>query len=177
MSEYITGTLIWYAMICPREVWLMAHEIEPDEGDTRLEWGRFLSGLSYPRSRRREIALPGMMLDLVERQGPQRVVAEVKASSRFVDAARMQVLFYLWRLREMGIEAKGELRFPEERRRLRVALDAEGERALQEVIARVETILAQPLPPPPVRVPFCRSCAYREFCWAEMTVDMEGDPR
>jgi len=177
MSEHITGTLVWYAMICPREVWLMAHEIEPDEGDTRLEWGRFLSELSYPRSRRREIALPGMKLDLVERQGPQLVVAEVKASSRFVDAARMQVLFYLWRLREMGIEAKGELRFPEERRRIQVALDAEGERALQEVIARVETILAQPLPPPPVRVPFCRSCAYREFCWAEMTVDMEGDSR
>jgi hypothetical protein len=27
--------------------------------------------------------------------------------------------------------------------------------------------LEQPLPPPPARIPFCRRCAYRAFCWAE----------
>ena len=167
MSERITGTLIWYAMICPREVWLMAHEIEPDEGDTRLQWGRFLSEMSYPRSRRREIALPGMKLDLIERHGPQVVVAEVKASSRFVEAARMQVLFYLWRLREMGVEAEGELRFPKERRREQVVLDAEAEAQLCAVMQRVEAVMQQPTPPPARRIHYCRACAYREFCWGE----------
>jgi len=167
MSEYITGTLVWYAMICERELWLMAHEIEPDEGDTRLEWGRFLSEISYPRSRRRQIALPGMKLDLIERQGPKAVVAEVKTSSRFVEAARMQVLFYLWRLREMGVEAEGELRFPEERRRLPVRLDEESLRALQEVMARIKTLVVQPFPPPPQHIRYCHVCAYREFCWSD----------
>lgn len=171
MSTYITGTLVWYAMICPREVWLMAHEIEPDEGDTRLEWGRFLSEISYPRSRRRQIALPGMKLDLIERSGPKAVVAEVKTSSRFVEAARMQLLFYLWQLREMGIEAEGELRFPEERRRLTVHLDEESLRALQEVMARIETLVVKPLPPPPKHIRYCRVCAYREFCWSN---ELEG---
>lgn len=147
----------------------MAHEIEPDEGNTRLEWGRFLSEMSYPRSQGREIALPGMKLDLIERHGPQVVVAEVKASSRFVDAARMQVLFYLWRLREMGVEAEGELRFPEERRRLQVRLDEEGKKSLQEVLAKIRTIVAQTLPPRPKRISYCRTCAYREFCWADFT--------
>ena len=167
MSDRITGTLIWYAMICEREVWLMAHEIEPDRDDARLEWGRFLSEITYPRSRTREISLPGMKLDLVERDGPRLVVGEVKTSSRFVDAARMQVLYYLWRLREMGVEAEGELRFPEERRRLTVRLDAEGEEALRQVMTRVQAILAQPTPPPPTRIRYCRTCAYREFCWSD----------
>ena len=167
MSDRITGTLVWYAMICEREVWLMAHEIEPDRSDARLEWGRFLSEITYPRSRTREISLPGMKLDLVERDGPRLVVGEVKTSSRFVDAARMQVLYYLWRLREMGVEAEGELRFPEERRRLTVRLDAEGEEALRQVITRVQAILAQPTPPPPTRIRYCRTCAYREFCWSD----------
>ena len=167
MSDRITGTLIWYAMICDREVWLMAHEIEPDRNDTRLEWGRFLSEMTYPRSRKREISLPGIKLDLVEREGPRLVVGEIKSSSRFAEAARMQVLYYLWRLREMGVEAEGELRFPEERRRIVVGLDEKGEQELKRVMNRVVSIMAQPTPPPAKRIRYCRSCAYREFCWSD----------
>jgi len=94
MPDRITGTLVWYAMICEREVWLMAHELEPDRDDARLEWGRFLGQMSYPRSRKREINLPGMKLDIVESHGARIVVGEIKSSSRFVEATRMQMLFY-----------------------------------------------------------------------------------
>lgn len=167
MPEHITGTLVWYAMICEREVWLMAHEMEPDRDDARLAWGRFLEEMAYPRSRKRQITLPGMKLDLVEREGTRLVVGEVKASSRFREASRMQVLFYLWRLREMGIEAEGELRFPEERRRERVVLDAEAEARLRAVLERVEALMARPTPPPVRRIRYCRVCAYREFCWSD----------
>jgi hypothetical protein len=31
MSTQVTGTLVWYYAICPREAWLMAHEIEPEK--------------------------------------------------------------------------------------------------------------------------------------------------
>ncbi len=167
MSDRITGTLVWYAMICEREVWLMAHEIEPDRGDARLEWGRFLSEITYPRSRKREINLPGIKLDLVERHGTRLVVGEIKASSRFIEATRMQMLFYLWRLREMGVEAEGELRFPEERRRERVVLDEEAEAQLRAIMVRIEAIMQQPLPPPTKHIRYCRVCAYREFCWSD----------
>ena len=167
MSDLITGTLIWYAMICEREVWLMAHEMEPEREDARLEWGRFLGELSYPRVGRKEISLPGIRLDLVEREGSRLVVGEVKSSSRFLEASRMQVLFYLWRLREMGVEAEGELRFPKERRRLKVRLDDGSERELREVMARVRASVEQPLPPPAKRIRYCRACAYRDFCWSD----------
>lgn len=145
----------------------MAHEMEPEREDARLEWGRFLGEMSYPRVGRKEISLPGIRLDLVEREGSRLVVGEVKSSSRFLDASRMQVLFYLWRLREMGVEAEGELRFPGERRRLQVKLDEDGERSLQEVIARIRAIVERPLPPPAKRISYCRACAYRDFCWSD----------
>ncbi|MGC8937341.1 MAG: Dna2/Cas4 domain-containing protein, partial [Candidatus Methanomethylicaceae archaeon] len=32
----ITGTLVWYFFICKREVWLMGHEITPDEDASTL---------------------------------------------------------------------------------------------------------------------------------------------
>lgn len=167
MPERITGTLVWYSMICEREVWLMAHELEPDRDDARLEWGRFLGEMSYPRSRKREINLPGMKLDIVESHGTRIVVGEVKASSRFVEATRMQMLFYLWRLRESGVEAEGELRFPRERRRMRIVLNASAEADLRHVIERVEAIMQRPFPPPARRIAYCRTCAYREFCWSD----------
>jgi len=52
IENYLTGTLIWYYYICPREVWLMARELVPDQEDPFIEIGRILSGESYKRERR-----------------------------------------------------------------------------------------------------------------------------
>ena len=35
----ITGTLIWYYYVCPREVWLIARELNPFQEDNFLEVG------------------------------------------------------------------------------------------------------------------------------------------
>ena len=164
----LTGTLLWYWTICRREAWLLAHEITPDEDDPYLELGRFLSRRAYPRARRRELSLPGMKVDLVETEDGEVIVAEVKKSSRFVEAARLQLLFYLKRLEEHGVAARGELRIPKERRRLPVELDAEGRARLRHTIAELKRLVEEPLPPPARRIPFCRRCAYREFCWGDL---------
>jgi len=163
----ITGTLIWYWAICQREAWLMAHEILPDEDDPYLELGRFLSAKSYPRLKRRELSLPGMKVDLVQFRDEQLIVVEIKKSSRFLEATQLQLLFYLARLEELGVHARGEIRVPTERRRLSLELDEMGKQRLHSAIAGLSRLLQQPIPPPPARIPFCRRCAYRAFCWAE----------
>ena len=33
----ITGTLVWDYYICPREVWLMTHEINPEQENHLIE--------------------------------------------------------------------------------------------------------------------------------------------
>lgn len=172
----LTGTLLWYWSICRREAWLMAHEINPDEDNPYLELGRFLSQKAYPRARRRELNLPGMKLDMVEEEGDAQghvVVAEIKKSSRFLGAARLQLLFYLWRLSEEGIPARGELRIPREKKRLSVELDDTGLQHLEQAIAGLEALIQDPLPPEPRRIPFCRRCAYREFCWGDLDPEPE----
>ncbi|RKX92245.1 MAG: CRISPR-associated protein Cas4, partial [Spirochaetes bacterium] len=40
MVKNIIPTLIWYYYICPREVWLMAHEINPEQDNPLVEIGR-----------------------------------------------------------------------------------------------------------------------------------------
>jgi CRISPR-associated exonuclease Cas4 len=172
----LTGTLLWYWAICKREAWLMAHELNPDEDDPYLELGRFLSQSSYPRARRRELSLPGMKLDLIEDANGdgEVIVAEIKKSSRFLEAARLQVLFYLRRLEEHEVSARGELRIPKERRRFPIELDAEGRERLDRAIADLAALVTEPLPPPAERIPFCRRCAYREFCWGDIEEEPES---
>ena len=170
----ITGTLLWYWAICPREAWLMAHDILPDEDDPYLELGRFLSTKSYPRLKRRELCLPGMKVDLVQFKDKQLIVVEVKKSSRFLEATQLQLLFYLARLEELGVHARGEIRVPTERRRLSLALDEMGKHRLLSAITGLSRLLEQPNPPPPTRISFCRRCAYRAFCWAEEILDGTG---
>jgi CRISPR-associated exonuclease Cas4 len=109
--EKISGTLIWYYYICRREVWLMAHQLEPETENPFLKLGRLIQEESYPREKK-EFTAPGMKIDLLRKRDGQLVVAEIKKSSRFTESATMQLAYYLWRLRDMGIEAKGELLIP-----------------------------------------------------------------
>lgn len=161
----ITGSLVQAFMICPRQVWLMSRQICPDEDNVYLELGRLIGGRAYDRERK-EVHIGHLRLDLVRRGGTECVVGEVKKSSRAREAARMQLAFYLYELREMGIEAEGELLFPEERRRERLVLDASLAREVKELKEQIETLIRRENPPPAARGPFCGKCAYAELCWA-----------
>ncbi|BDG17606.1 CRISPR-associated protein Cas4 (plasmid) [Thermus brockianus] len=161
----LTGTLFWYFGVCPREAWLMGHGLEPYPDHELLALGRLLQETAYPEGRK-EITLPGMRLDLVA-HGPEGtlVVAEVKRSSGYREAHLLQLGYYLVRLKEEGIPAMGELRYPEERRVERVALTPDLEAKVRAAEEALLELLRSPIPPPPKRIPPCPTCAYYEFCF------------
>ncbi|WP_027726495.1 CRISPR-associated protein Cas4 [Tuberibacillus calidus] len=165
-SMDVTGTHIWYFFICRRELWLIIHQIAADQDDENLDIGRFISENRYQKDKK-EMVIGNIKVDRVRKQGQQLIIGEVKKSSRFKESARYQLLFYLDTLKEMGIEAKGELLFPEERRREVVEWTPEAKEKLDEAIQEIRRIARQPVPPPPKKINFCRKCAYREYCWAE----------
>jgi len=161
----VNGTLIWYYYICKREVWLMSRQLNPDEHDENVEWGRFLHEWRYAREKK-ELSFQNVKLDIVGERDGKLLVVEVKKSSSFAKSAKMQLLFYLWQLREAGVEASGELRFPEEKRREVVTLSEEALAELQQAEREIRRIVASARPPRPEKIWFCGKCAYREFCWA-----------
>ncbi|WP_374017825.1 CRISPR-associated protein Cas4 [Paenibacillus thiaminolyticus] len=161
----ITGTLIWYYFICQREVWLMARQIVADQSDENMDWGRFLHEHSYSREKK-EIAWESIKIDALSNVKGQLVVAEVKKTSSYLTSAKMQVFFYLYNLKKAGVDAVGELRFPEEKRREAVVLDDAAEKKLMEAVQNIRRIIARETPPLPEKIKFCGKCAYREFCWA-----------
>jgi CRISPR-associated exonuclease Cas4 len=165
MSTEVTGTLVWYYAICPREAWLMAHEIEPERDFELLAEGRLNQEAHYKRATK-ELALPGMRLDQVRREGGRLIVSEVKKSSRFLPATRLQLGYYLWRLAKEGMEASGEILVPEERKREVMELTPQLREEVEQMVAEIEVLVREPGPPPAKRIPFCKKCAYAEFCWS-----------
>lgn len=161
----VSGTLVWYYYICPREVWLIGHQITPDQDDSNVSLGRFIQDFSYPRERK-ELSVGNSKMDVFHINDGELVIGEVKKSSKYSDSARMQLAFYLNELRQRGVEARGELRFPKEKRKELVILNEETERKLDFVQREILRILYLPKPPEPKKINFCKKCAYAEFCWS-----------
>lgn len=162
---HVTGTMVWYYHICRRQVWLMAHQITPDEDDPNIEFGRFLHKQRYQRDRK-EYSIAGGRIDLVKAARDGLLIAEVKKSSRYEHASKMQMLFYLKRLKENGVLAQGELRIPEERKRIPVHLDEAGAAEIAAVEADILALIKTTEPPAPQKTRWCKNCGYREFCWS-----------
>ncbi len=143
----------------------MARQLEPAQENPFIELGRLLSEESYKRDRK-EIRLDNIVIDILRKDDEQVVIGEVKKSSRFEKSAMMQLAFYLSRIRDMGVEAKGELLFPKERKRIDVTLSPEIENELKSAEEDIRKIVSCESPPEARKNRYCKSCGYNEFCWA-----------
>ena len=161
----VTGSLVWYYQICPRETWFLARQLVADQDDENVDYGRFLQEKVYQRDKK-DVTIGHLKVDVMKSKGGQLVIGEVKKSSASEDSARLQLLFYLNELQEMGVTAKGELLFPEERKKEQVILDEEGKKKIEELKEKIKKVVSSELPPPPRKVRWCKNCAYREMCWA-----------
>lgn len=161
----ITGTLVWYYVICKRECWLMAHQIEPERENDLLAEGRLNTESHYEREEK-EITLPGgVRVDKVRKEKGRLILCEIKKTSKFLAAARLQLAFYLWVLEQEGIEASGELLVPEERKKEILELEDVKEE-LELTLSNIRELIAQAKPPKAEWLHYCKTCAYAEFCWS-----------
>ena len=165
MVVSVNGTLIQSYNICKRQTWLIAHQIVPDQENQYIEIGRLIDNESYGRERK-SIHFENVVFDLIKSEEEDIIVGEVKKSSHAQDSARLQLAFYLQKLKKNGIKAKGVLMFPEERKRITVELTAELEDELNLVIQDTEQIITRETAPPFEKIGYCKNCGYKEFCFA-----------
>ncbi|HXG41400.1 MAG TPA: CRISPR-associated protein Cas4 [Dehalococcoidia bacterium] len=158
------GIKVNYWAVCPRKLWLFAKGVRLEAASDRVLLGRLLHENAYARLPRREVMLDELVrVDVLEGQGR---VLEIKHSRRLLQAARLQVGYYLLYLRHLGAgDLVGELRFPKERRREEVHLTPELEAQVAEALRGVARVEALPSPPRVEYMSICRACAYAELCW------------
>lgn len=161
----VNGTLVWYYFICKRQVWLMSRQLEPDQENPYIDLGRYLHEQSYRRDTK-EINIGNIKIDVMKRGDGQLVVGEVKKSSKFKESARMQLLYYLKQLKDLGIHVKGVLMFPKEKKREEIELTKKDEENIEKVVKDILRIVYLEKPPEVVKIRFCSKCAYKEFCYS-----------
>ena len=161
----IGGTLVWYHSICKREVWLMAHGLEPDRDDEFLVMGRLIDQNSYGRDKK-SIDFGSNRFDVLREEDGTLVIGEVKKTSRSIDAARFQLAHYLYELYKSGVDAKGQLLFPKEKKKETVELTEEMKTELDAIYDDIRNIIKLEVPPERVKCRYCRNCAYKDFCWS-----------
>lgn len=161
----VNGTLMWYYAICKREVWLMSRNIVPDQKDTNIDIGRFIHETAYNRNKK-EIEFGNVKFDVLIHNKDELVIGETKKTSKYQDASEMQLLYYLRELKKAGINAKGILLYPEEKKRVEVELTEDKIQVLEYAENEIKRIMNSEFPPPVIKIKYCRSCGYREYCYA-----------
>lgn len=161
--EKINGTLIWYYYICPREVWYIGHSIEADQENDFLLLGKHIHEIFYKREKKEIFIDNTIKIDILS---SKKIVGEIKKSSKYLKSAIMQVAFYLLYLKQKGIFLEGELLIPEERKKEKITLTQEIEKELFTAIKEIKNILNKDKPPKPMKIQYCKTCAYKEMCWS-----------
>ncbi|PVD17380.1 MULTISPECIES: CRISPR-associated protein Cas4 [unclassified Mesotoga] len=161
----ITGYLVLSYSNCAREAWLVAHRIFPESENMNLALGRLIHETSYENRGEKDIAIDNIRLDMVEEKKGRTIVSEIKKSKYSLEGARDQLLFYLLRLKEMGVEANGQLLVPKEKRKIEVMLTAEEEARIKTLCDEIQALVEGPIPSLERTQNKCKNCAYYSYCW------------
>lgn len=143
----------------------MSRQLTPWQDNPFIEIGRLISEEAYKRDKK-EIHIENIVIDLLKTDGEDVVIGEVKKSSRFEKSAKMQLAYYLLRLKQLGISATGQLLFPKEKKKITVILTKDIEDELISAQREIKSIIQMEHPPPPKKIKFCSKCGYQEFCWS-----------
>lgn len=158
------GLHIQYYFVCIRKLWLYTKNLGLEEGFERVEDGKRLHDSAYKRSDKRELYTEeGFKVDVIDGE----YVREVKLSSKMTEADKYQLLFYLYQLKKRGLERKGLISYTREKKTEEIILTKEDEEKLEEIEKHILEIMEFSYPPPTIKKPYCKKCAYYEFCYID----------
>ncbi len=156
------GIKVNYYFICPRKLWLFDRNISMESKSDKVLMGALLHENSYKRDKPKEVLIDNLIsIDIVDSLN----IREVKYSDKMAQADKMQILYYLYYLKKLGINKKGIINYPKQRKREYIELTPEYEKEIEKALVEIDKILKQGKPPPVIDVLYCKKCAYYEFCY------------
>ena len=164
-ASLITGTLINYYFHCKTQCWLHANRINLEDNSEDVRIGKVLHEINEEKNKNTEISIDNIKIDKITKE----YLVEVKKSDSDIEAVKWQVLLYLYKLKQKGVDKKGKIEFVEKNRQKKkihyVELDEVNEKELLEILEEIKTLINQPKPPEPILERKCKKCAYYEYCF------------
>jgi len=163
-----TGTQVNYFVICPTKLWYFSHFLEREQESDLVALGNILQETSYENARKDILIDSKVAIDFIKK-GSKLILHEVKKSSKLEKAHIMQLLYYIYYLKnEKGIKnIEGIINYPKRRKIVKVELTQEKEAELLKIFEKIKQIISLPTPPKPEYKKYCRKCSYFEFCFSE----------
>lgn len=161
LLQNIGGLHIQYYVVCQRKLWLYSKQIGFETEHERVIEGTLLHEKSYPR-KDKELAIGDAVVDVIDGE----YIQETKLSSKMQKADEWQLLYYLYLLKLRGIEKKGKIAYTKEKKIVEVVLTEEKEKELKKKIASVYRVMESGTAPKFKKLPYCKNCAYYDFCFA-----------
>ncbi|MBY6273513.1 MAG: CRISPR-associated protein Cas4 [Bacillaceae bacterium] len=159
----ISGLHVQYFLVCKRKLWLYSKQLGFEEGHEKILEGKILHDRSYNYADRKELMVEdSFKVDVLDGE----YVREIKLSRKMTEADRYQLLYYLYQLKKRGLIRKGLISYTKERRTEEIVLTEEEEKKIQEMEHQIEEIIAMENVPKLTAKPYCKSCAYFDFCFA-----------
>lgn len=160
----INGTLISYFFICKTKLWMHANRLNLEDNSEDVRIGKVLHEIKEEKSKQTEIKIDNIKVDRITKD----YLVEFKKSDSDPEAVKWQVLLYLYKLKQKGLERKGKVEYHEKNHTAKteiIELDEANEKELLGVLEAIKSIINLPKPPPPKFENKCKKCAYYEYCF------------
>ncbi|MDQ3683001.1 MAG: CRISPR-associated protein Cas4 [Bacteroidota bacterium] len=165
---HLTATHINYFHICHRKLWLFGNGINMEHTSDTVAEGKLIGETTYPQRPEKytEIEIGGSKIDFYDAKN--KVIHEIKKSDKAEEAHEWQVKYYIWLLKQNGIEgATGILEYPKLRQTKEVTLTLTDGIYLQTIIKQISAIVESEQCPPVINSKICKRCSYYDFCYIQ----------
>lgn len=161
--EKVTGIMINYYFVCERKLWYFVNKINMEHNSELVEMGKLVDENSYGRERKSILIDEMINIDFMK---DWKIIHEVKKSRKLDIAGKWQLKYYIWVLRNKGVNIeKGILDYPLLRKREEIYLDETEEQELMIVLNKIKIVINKELPPEVINKAFCKKCSYYELCY------------
>lgn len=160
----INGTLISYYFICKTKLWLHANRLNLEDNSEDVHIGKILHEINEQNAKNAEIKIDNVKIDKITKE----YLIELKKSDSDPQAVKWQVLLYLYKLKQKGIERKGKIEYHEKNHITQneiLELNDTNEKELLAILKSISDIISADSAPSPHFEPKCKKCAYYDYCF------------
>jgi CRISPR-associated exonuclease Cas4 len=162
-ETYLTGTQVNYFFLCKKKLWYFAHDIQMEQNSDMVYLGKLIHETSYEREKKEIDIDDTIKIDFI---GKDRVIHEVKKSDRVEEPHIWQLKYYLWYLKQKGVEGvTGKINYPKLKKTLDVFLEPEDDVKIEAILSEIKDITDAELPTEAIRMKICKNCSYGDICW------------
>lgn len=161
----ITGSLVNYYFHCKRQCYLAGNRLNMEDNSERVKLGQAIHQEKAEKSKKTEIAFENIRLDKLT----EEYLTEIKKSDADAIAAKWQLIYYLYVLKNKGMERKGRLEFIEKNKEShKVEIFELTDSMIHELevyMEKIEELINGSDVPSIEEGKGCVHCSYYEYCY------------